>query len=409
MQLKKRRSIRKALAAATCTLLSSPGHSASAKNEPLWDAAFSSLYYSETDRITVSENAASARKQIRDEEFVTVKIITDTMTGASPNGAAPASDVQSFTAPSGGTTVIAPGDTPLADFSDARVGVDTEWERPFNLSTTANYGASVSVEKDYTSLGASAVFRRDVNQRLTTITAGVAADFDSVDAVGGIPYELQDTASTERKSGDSKVTLNLLGGVTRIINRRTIAQLNYTITDSSGYLTDPYKIVSIMDAAVNPDGNHSNLGYIFESRPDNRLMQSLYFKILHQIKDDVVTLSYRYYWDDWDIASSTFDLRYRYEIPGDYYLQPHVRFYTQSAAGFYRLMLLDTEVIPEFVSADYRLGKLDSATAGLKLGGRLRDDLEFGIRAEYLRQEDRAGEFQSLDAVILQGSISYIF
>ena len=367
------------------------------------------MFYLERDRITVNENVASAKAEIGDEEFVSVRIVTDTMTGASPNGAVASSDTQSFTAPSGGTFGIPAGKVPLADFSDIRAGINAEWERPRTDSTTVNYGASVSVEKDYTSTGLSAIYRHDINQHLTTITAGMALDFDTIEPIGGVPVGLRDTTSTERGSNEQKATLKLLAGVTQVINRRTITQLNYTLMPSHGYQTDPYKLVSIVDGSVDAAGNPGVDGYINELRPDDRLMQSLYVKTMHQLRVNVATFSYRYYWDDWDVTSHTLDFRYRYELHDNYFLQPHIRLYSQSAADFYRPSMLQATPVPQYISADYRLGNLDSATAGLTFGGKLHNEVDFSMRAEYLRQEDRDGEFLSLNAVILQGAISFRF
>lgn len=409
MQLKGRRSIHKALAAATCTLLSPATHGGSVGDEQLWDTDLSSLFYLERERITVNENVASAKAEIGDEQFLSVRIVTDTMTGASPNGAVASSNAQTFTAPSGGTFGIPAGKVPLADFRDIRAGINAEWERPHTDSTIVNYGASVSVEKDYTSMGLSAISRHDINRNLTTITAGMALDFDIIEPIGGVPVGLRDTTLTERGSNEQKTTLKLLGGITQVINRRTITQLNYTLMPSHGYQTDPYKLVSIIDGSVDAAGNPGVAGYINELRPDDRLMQSLYLKTMHQFRENVATFDYRYYWDDWDVTSHTLDFRYRFELHDNYYIQPPIRLYSQTAADLYRPSLLQAIPVPQYISADYRLGNLDSATAGLTFGGKLHNEVDFSVRAEYLRQEDREGEFLSLNAVILQGTISLWF
>jgi len=50
------------------------------------------------------------------------------------------------------------------------------------------------------------------------------------------------------------------------------------------------------------------------------------------------------------------------------YLQPHVRYYNQTAAKFYRHSLVAGEALPEFVSGDYRVGSLEAVTGGSSTG-----------------------------------------
>jgi hypothetical protein len=63
----------------------------------------------------------------------------------------------------------------------------------------------------------------------------------------------------------------VLVGVTQVMSRNWVAQLNYAYDRSQGYLTDPYRILSGVD------GSGSVTGYRYESRPDTRVRQSLYW------------------------------------------------------------------------------------------------------------------------------------
>jgi hypothetical protein len=73
-----------------------------------------------------------------------------------------------------------------------------------------------------------------------------------------------------------------------------------------------------------------------------------------------------------------------------WYLQPHLRYYTQSAATFYRPYLRDGDPLPDHASADYRLGEMDGTTLGLKLGHPYGNEREWSARVEYYRQSGRA-------------------
>jgi hypothetical protein len=66
-----------------------------------------------------------------------------------------------------------------------------------------------------------------------------------------------------------------------------------------------------------------------------------------------------------------------------------VRYYTQTAADFYRTVLFDGEPLPEFASADYRLSNFDGVTLGLKYGWPSEHG-DWSVRAEFYRQSGTA-------------------
>ena len=78
--------------------------------------------------------------------------------------------------------------------------------------------------------------------------------------------------------------------------------------------------------------------------------------------------SYRYFWDDWGITAHTLDFRYRFALGGTHYLEPHIRYYWQSAADFYHTDLRQGDLLPEFATADYRLAEFTGTTLGIKIG-----------------------------------------
>jgi hypothetical protein len=78
-------------------------------------------------------------------------------------------------------------------------------------------------------------------------------------------------------------------------------------------------------------------------------------------------------------------MHYRYEMGGRHFLEPHIRYYTQSAADFYHTSLIDGQTY-DYASADYRLADLTTTTIGLKYGYEISDSSEFGIRLEQMVQ-----------------------
>lgn len=425
--LNKPQRIRESLALATCALLAtSAAQVAADDNLSPWEIDAALLIYAEKDRVQLAEPVLSLRKEIDDEEFIGARIIADALTGASPNGAA-ASDVpQTFTSPSGEKTYTTPaGETPLDNtFKDARSALNITWEKPLTTDLNGIFGFNYSKEHDYTSLGLSASFAYDFNQRQTTLDISASVSRDNINPAGRAPVGLTEmpaypaTKATQGENQGKNINEFLIG-ITQVINRSTLVQINYSHGQSDGYLNDPYKILSVLENDGSGNLRATN-PYVFENRPDNRNYQSIFWKGIHQLDNkDVVTISYRYFWDDWDISSQTVDFRYRWEMGSGRYLQPHLRYYQQSAAKFYRQTLTDGEELAlDYASADYRLGDFTSQTIGLKYGVEFNDGAEINFRIETIQQrgetrsEDAVGKLQNvslypdMDAIIVQAGLS---
>ncbi|MDH3409712.1 MAG: DUF3570 domain-containing protein [Gammaproteobacteria bacterium] len=416
MKMSERRSITGALAAATCTLLgtSSP-EPVQAQEEPGWDFNTALLYYGEdNDRVQDLSLNVLARRTFTDDRFLTLGLTFDTLTGATPNGALPQSVPQTFTQPSGRRTyTTAPGDFPIDDtFRDSRVALTAAWQQPLRRLSTINLGLSASAEFDYTHLGLNAKISRDFNNRNTTLSAGLAFAMDDLDPVGGTPIGLtpmrnadnddDDDEGGNRGPTESKDILDFVFGVTQVISRNLLMQVNYSYSDSSGYLSDPYKILSAVDAVTGDvvpitqmpgiDGP-SHLNY-YELRPDSRRKHSLYTQAKYYMDGKVLDASYRYMTDDWEIDSHTLELRFRWPLSDSRYLEPHLRFYTQSAAEFYRPSLIDGDPLPEYASADYRLGDFDAITAGMKYGWKTGGGNDVSVRLELYKQSGNVSSSQ---------------
>lgn len=390
-------SIRGKLALATCTLLQATGQTAQAADD--WDIQSALMIYSESDgRVTAIEPIVSGKKEIGQDEILNIKLVLDSLTGATPNGAHASSDVQTFTNPSGKQPyTVQPTENPLDDtFLDTRVALSGTWEKPIlDDRSRIIYGANVSKEYDYMSLGASASFMRDYNDRNTTLSYALGVNSDSIDPSGGIPTPFANMraagSGTNRDgSGDSKTITDFMFGITQVISRKTLMQFNLGLSSTSGYQNDPYKIITVIDAAGLPDTTNytsPDLPYVYENRPDSRSRQTFYWKTVHHLTEDVINLSYRYYTDDWDVQSHTVDFHYRFELSGGAYLQPHIRYYSQSAAEFYTHSLNFSDIgSVEYASADYRLGELNTTTLGLKYAMPLTKNSEFSVRAEVINQ-----------------------
>jgi hypothetical protein len=418
------------LAAATCALLGSSiaGPASAAEADP-WSFDSSVLYYGESDnRVTDISAAISAQRNFDDERKLGLSLTADTLTGASASGAIALNRAQTFTSPSGNKVYSTPAnEVPLDDtFLDTRFALNASWTQPLARLYTFSAGVGFSTEYDYTHIGANLLLARDFNKRNTTVSVGAAYSQDDIDPVGGAPVPLSQMLDVGNNSSklttDSKDVIDLLLGFTQVLGRNTVLRVNYSYSDSSGYLTDPYKILSVVDpltgdtiARVPAAGAQGPNGvYIYESRPDSRTKQSLYAEMKHAFGKPVLHLAYRFMTDDWGIDSNTLDASFRWPVGGSSYIEPLMRYYVQSEADFYRSSIVSGRARPEFASADFRLGSFDAITGGLKFGHVTSGGNEWSVRAEYYMQsgevpseqiignQHNREQFPDLDAVIVR-------
>ncbi len=83
-------------------------------------------------------------------------------------------------------------------------------------------------------------------------------------------------------------------------------------------------------------------------------------------RDGALHLDYRYFDDDWGIASHTLHTSWYQNIGARFQIVPNLRYYSQSAADFY--LPIDNFILPPDLSqsSDLRLSAYGAATVGLK-------------------------------------------
>jgi len=405
-----------------------------AQEDPGWDFNTALLYYSEdNDRVEDISISLLAKRILVDDRSLSIGLTIDSLTGATPNGAIRQDVPQTFTRPSGNSVYTIPaGELPLDDtFLDTRVALTVGWEQPLGRLWKTSVGFSGSKEYDYLHLGVNGSISRDFNNRNTTLSAGLALSQDSWDPEGGTPIPfapMLDVGDTSNKLGtEDKDVIDIVLGVTQVVSRRMIVQLNYSFSDNSGYLTDPFKFLSLVDGTTGdtvtrtpaPGAEGPSHEFRFENRPEERTKHSFYGQTKYYMNGKVLDASYRYMTDDWEIDSHTLDVKFRWPLGETSYLEPHFRFYTQTAADFYTISLVDGVALPAFASSDYRLGEFDAITAGLKFGWETGKGNKMSIRAELYQQDgtipsslligNQIGRetYPDLDAVIVQFSYRF--
>lgn len=376
-------SLRARLGAAACTLLAtSVPAAAHAAADPRWLLETSALYYGEQTRTQIAEPVIRVTRVFSDRRTIALGFTYDAMTGASPTGAQPSGTIQTTTTPSGGTTSSGANAVPLAPFRDHRTAFDFGVQQPIGRPLLVAGTFHISQERDYKSVGGSGTLSADLFDHSLTVSAGGGYDGDDVTPQGGVHEGLTADSLQEGVSTLPKHVRHGMVGFSRVMSRRWLLGVNASRSRESGYLTDPYKVISLIDPATS-----TVTGQVSEKRPDARNRDDVMASSTYHLEKDVLYTSYRYYWDDWGIRSHTIDFKLRHELENGNYLQPHFRFYTQSAADFFVYGLDQTAPLPTFASADYRLAHLNTYTYGLKYGILLPGkERELGIRVEYMHQ-----------------------
>ena len=380
-----------------------------------WTLDTSWLSYVEAgDRVAVSKSMGTLVRTLEDGAL-TVSLVHDTMSGASPTGAIRGADgAVTYSGPSGGGSVAgADDDGSTGRFEDTRVQAGFELERERSRTLGLSWGGTISRESDHESIGADVGVSKERADRLASVEAGLALTVDTISRADGedTPEPLADTRRARRFETGQRRTVESRLGLTRVLNRRTLAEADLTLGLSRGYHSDPYKVISVADAEDRP------IATVHERRPDSRLRTSLRGTLVHQLADssDTLRLAWRVYRDDWGILSNTVDVRYRHALTRTQYLEPHVRLYRQGAADFFvRKLDADESLAPilpgsGFASADHRLDGTRTVTLGLKYGVALGKRTDLRVRAEIVEQRFDTVDHDRNRATLLQTSLRHRF
>lgn len=318
-------------------------------------------YAEDGDRIDVTTHSALLEQDFGPSTHARVMGVIDTIAGASPNGQP---------APPGSDQVV------LAELDERRKAWSTDVAHQFaRVSVTA--GIASSRESDYDSDGWSLNTVTDFNEKNTLVTAGIAGTDDDVKVF----YQ---------PAWADKRNLDLIAGVNQLLNPRTSVILNFSWGRATGYLSDQYKLVQ-KSVEVAP-GIFLPFTY-GENRPDERTRWNLYTAINRAFPDAKAALeaSYRFYGDSFGIDAHTLQATWIQRIGTRLLVEGSVRFYAQSAADFYYYSLDDTPITPidgppnpagPFYSSDYRLSKMHTINAGLKVVWNPSDRWQFNAQLD---------------------------
>jgi hypothetical protein len=432
LQLKRRNNVRESLARISTGLLAAslpavaaaqPAYDYSGRNDNFGPGfAYSQLdaalmvYQEAGGRVSAIEPTMDLSVHAADGRQLDIGAVADAVSGATPNGAVPSDQPQNFVTPiraqgstasvtsaSGGSTIIqlppTPGQIAAAalgrqytvppnvlpmdkGFHDHRAAFTLGWSQPMGSITDIGLSGGYSRESDYQAITASTHISQNLNANDTTLSLSLNGELDSSFPFGGVPTPLT-VMNAQWKSITSrdKTQLGFVLGWTEVMTRRWLMQLNYAFDRQSGYQNDPYRILSLVDPLTGDP-----VQSLYESRPRQRQSQSFYWDNKLDLGPAISDLSLRYFKDDWGVSSKTAEFSERINLGSAFYVEPSVRWYSQSAANFFHYYLVSGQTLPAYATSDTRLGAFTAETFGAKLGFILNKRSELYLKAEYYSQ-----------------------
>lgn len=371
------------------------------------------VYQEEDGRVRAIEPSVNATLTTDEGGVFSAGLVSDTLTGASPNGGVASNLLQTFVTPlkgataaptttvtgaSGGSTVITfpsgvvgrqytadPNTLPVdRGFKDQREGGNLGWSQPLFGLAKVGAGAAYSTEQDYRAISGSVIVAQDFNTKNTTVSLAANYEDDSVYPYGGVPAPLTPMNPEWKGPKTSKHQTDIVLGLTQLMSRSWLIQANYSYGVAEGYLNDPYRIIAQVDPV---SGQPIGYSYdLYEKRPRSRARHSLYLENKVYLDFNVADLAVRYYTDDWGIDAVSVDLSDRVTLLRWLYVEPGIRWYRQSAADFYRPFLINGQTLPAYASSDTRLAKFDALTFSVKLGVNITPASEIYLRGQYYTQ-----------------------
>lgn len=208
-----------------------------------------------------------------------------------------------------------------------------------NGSFAANIG--YSQENDYQSVYFGLNAEKHYNNDLTTVSAGLSYSSDEI-----FPT---DAALFNRVIDEDKQSTSVFVSVSQIINQVSSFQSAFSLTEQSGFLSDPYKLRDV--------------------RPDDKtqIAWSNSYRRFFVSADAALHVNYRYYHDDFGISSHTNDLSWHQNLGRTFQLVPQLRYYSQSATDFFTNVDDFLNPTSEYQSSDYRLSAFGAVSGGFSV------------------------------------------
>jgi hypothetical protein len=224
---------------------------------------------------------------------------------------------------------------------------------------TTTVDATYSQERDYHSTALGAERTLPLNAALT-FGFGGSFSHDRIEPTDALLYE--------RVLRALKNTTSAFASLSLVLDRYSVVESGIQLDYQSGYLSDPYKLVSVGDALDS------------DTRPDRRSEAAWLVRYRLAVNENAALhLDSRLSINSWGQHSLTLEASWYQSVSGGWQLVPGLRYYSQSRARFYAPFFAANG--GPFFSSDYRLGAFGAVAANLNLRKRI-GRWEFSAGAE---------------------------
>ena len=275
------------------------------------------MYHSyQGDGVTVNGPALLVRKDLTANVSVSGSYYADTISSASIDVVATAS--------------------PYADKRDEwGLGIDY-----VHNNVLLNLSYLTSKESDYSADTLDVNLSQEVFAGMTTLGMGFSRGWDNVgrsdtsfrDVVDRYQYRL---------------------GVSQILTKTLVVNLDYEGISDEGYLNNPYRYARVLSA------------FVPERYPRTHTSNALAIRAIQYLPwRGSARVDYRYSRDTWELAAHTLEFSYNQYIKTRWLSEWRYRYYSQNAASFYSDNF-QSEL--NFMARDKELSEFTSHTVGVKL------------------------------------------
>jgi hypothetical protein len=208
-----------------------------------------------------------------------------------------------------------------------------------------------SSESDYEANTASFGISMDMFGNMTTVNMGYTHGWDEVGKNRDPAFEKKDVRRH-----------NYRLGLSQVITKDMIVELNYEGITDEGFLNNPYRKVRYVDSSLAVGYNNQD-----EKYPNTRTSSAVTLRSKYYLPWRAALLGeYRFFTDTWDIDAHTFKVGYTHPLTGGWKVEGSLRHYTQTAADFY------SDLFPfvnaqNFLARDKELSTFTSNTLGVKV------------------------------------------
>lgn len=291
-----------------------------------------------SERYDVDSHQFRIASRLGPRADVSADLTMETMSGASPWFVMPDARGRPVQVMSG------------ASIHDFRQAIAVRGNERFGNLTGSLVGG-YSSERDYRGANGGLEGSWDLNNKLTTVSAGLGYTRNELEPTEGGSARFPTRISSAHNDEGSG-----FAGVSQVLGEETVIQTSVGFTVQNGYLSDPYKLAYVAGNTVN------------DSRPGNRRRLAWNTRLRQNIPalDATVHLDYRYYHDDWGITAHTAEAAWYQTLPASWALVPRLRWTTQSAADFYQ-PYYNFQMSNGLYSSDYRLSPFGALSESLGL------------------------------------------